>query len=61
MTPKKDHTPGSAGVGEDDLRSSDLSGRKADEVKLHSKMVSEAKKPDTPPEASGEVAGALRG
>lgn len=53
--------PGSAKVGEHDLRSTDLSGRGADEVASHSERASRGKKPDkkTPP-ASGEVEGAFK-
>ena len=52
---------GSAKVGPHDLRSSDLSGRKADAVASHSERASRSRKPKkkTPP-ASGEVEGALR-
>lgn len=55
------HPSGSAKVGEHDLRSTDLSGRGADEVASHSERASRAKKPRTKtPPASGEVEGALR-
>ena len=53
---------GSAKVGPHDLRSSDLSGRKADAVASHSERASHSRKPPkkkTPP-TSGEVEGALR-
>jgi hypothetical protein len=60
VTQPKNDVPGSAKRGKHDLRSSDLSGRKADAVKPHSERASEEKKPEPGPEASGEVSGALR-
>lgn len=60
MSQPKEGSPGSSKTGEYDLRSSDLSGPQADAVKSHSDLASDAKKPATSTEASGEVAGALR-
>jgi hypothetical protein len=60
MTKPAKPVPGSAKVGQHDLRSTDLSGRKADAVTPHSERASREKKPDPRPDASGEVAGALK-
>ncbi|MBX9752345.1 MAG: hypothetical protein K5Q68_22340 [Roseococcus sp.] len=57
---KKPGVPGSAKVGEHDLRSTDLSGPRADDVTPHSERASQGKKPKKNPAASGEVAGALK-
>jgi hypothetical protein len=58
--PASKPVPGSAKVGEHDLRSTDLSGRKADDVTPHSERASQEKTPAAKPDASGEVAGALK-
>lgn len=55
------HPSGSARVGPHDTRSSDLSGRGADEVASHSARAGRDRKRKTKaPPASGEVEGALR-
>ena len=54
----KKPNPGSAKKGDIDLRSSDVSGKQADEVKSHSDRASD--KGPNKPGASGETAGALK-
>jgi hypothetical protein len=58
IAPRKPR-PGSAKVGASDLRTSDLSGRQADDVKPHSQRA-EDQPTEAAPKASPEVAGALR-
>ncbi|MDB5411815.1 MAG: hypothetical protein JWR10_150 [Rubritepida sp.] len=58
MTDKKTNIPGGSKRGDIDSRSSDASGRQADEVKPHSDKASE--KPAEKSSGSGEVGGALK-